>query len=74
MSIGHNDFILKNITLDNYNGLVNPKEHVQNLWNSLELVIWDSEVCARPSWSCFMDSLKHGIIEFFFKKNKLVET
>jgi hypothetical protein len=32
-------YISKNMTLDNYDGLTDPWEHVQNMHNSLELVI-----------------------------------
>jgi hypothetical protein len=35
------------MTLHNYDVLIDPKEHVQNLHNSLELVIQDKHVICK---------------------------
>jgi len=37
------DYIFKKMTLDNYDELTNPREHMQNIRGNLELVIQDRD-------------------------------
>ena len=37
------DYFSMNISLENYDGLTNPREHVKNIHSSLELIIQDHD-------------------------------
>lgn len=41
------DYIATKMYLDNYDGLTDPREHVQNICSNLELVIQDSHVICK---------------------------
>jgi hypothetical protein len=46
------------MTLDNYDGLVDPREHVQNMGNNLELVIQDSYAMCKIFSITFRGSVR----------------
>jgi hypothetical protein len=49
-------YIFKKITLDNYDGLIYPWEHVQNMYRNLELVIQDSDAKCKTFLTTFRGS------------------
>jgi len=49
------------MTLDNYNGLAAPREHVQNMHSYCELVIQDGDACARSCLRPLEGQLEHSI-------------
>ena len=61
-----------NISLDNYDGLTNPREHVKNIRSSLELIIQDHDsMCKlfpttfKRSTRAWYNNLKPNYIEGF---------
>jgi hypothetical protein len=52
------DYIATKMTLDNYNRLTNPREHVQNVHNSLELVIQDNHAMCKILLTTFRGSVR----------------
>lgn len=52
------DYITTKITLANYDGLTDHQEHVQNIRNTMELVIQDSHVICKILPTTFRGSIK----------------
>jgi hypothetical protein len=52
------DYISTKMTLDNYNDLVDPREHVQNIQSNLELVIEDSYAMYKILLTTFIRSVR----------------
>jgi hypothetical protein len=44
--------------LDNYDGLTDPREHVQNMCNSLELIIQDHDSMCKIFPTTFIGSVR----------------
>jgi len=66
------DYISINMSLDNYDGLVDLREHVQNMHSSLELVVQDNDamckillITFKESACAWYDNLESGSIEEF---------
>jgi len=51
------DYIPTQITLNNYDGLTDPKEHIQNVRSSLELVIQDN----HNMWKILLMTFKGAV-------------
>jgi hypothetical protein len=52
------DYLATKKTLDNYDGLTDPREHVQNIYNSLKLVVQDSHAMCKILPATFRGSIR----------------
>jgi hypothetical protein len=52
------DYISTKMTLDNYNSFTDLKEHIQNLYSILKLVIYDSNVICKIFLTTFKGSIR----------------
>jgi hypothetical protein len=59
------DYIPTKITLNNYDGLTDPREHIQNVRNSLELVIQDNHTI----WKIILMTFK-GVVRVWYNNIK----
>ena len=52
------DYIAIKITLDNYDGLTDPREHVENIRNTVELIIHDNHFICKILLTTFRGSVR----------------
>ena len=66
------EYLSAKMNLDSYDGLTNPREHIQNIKGSLELVIHDNNIMCkilpttfRGNMRTWYNNLKSGLILSF---------